>query len=209
MHLLSQSGWVHRIPYLDLSQVTGGATYAYGLTDKGVEEYGGKTFDDHSERTLFHELAISDFHIELKKFCALHSREFSWQQSNLKRGIHPDAYFSITDPKKDGANTNHFFLEIERSKVGNVKNGVSSIIRKLAHYYEIYNTDECKKKWGFKTFRVILLVRSIDRRDNLLRDLEKEYKHRMFWIKPLGIGITDGYRTPKDFELSSYSLFDI
>jgi hypothetical protein len=56
---------------------------------------------------------------------------------------------------------------------------------------------------------VILIVPSLARRDNLLRALEKDYKHRMFWLKPEGIGITDGYRTPKDFELSSYSLLDI
>src|ERR1019366_2811820 len=108
--------------------------YACGLTDKAVKEYGGKTFDEHSERTLDHELEISYFHIALQGLCDGHGLKLLWRQAELKRGVNPDAYFSIANPAKEGKNTNHFFLETERAKVGNYRNGEPSIIRKLRAY---------------------------------------------------------------------------
>jgi hypothetical protein len=62
-----------RLPYLDLERESGGVTYVYGLSDKGVKMCQSlwpqaKTFDEHSQRTLDHELEISFFHIALKKF---------------------------------------------------------------------------------------------------------------------------------------------
>jgi hypothetical protein len=198
---------VHRIPYLDLDQECGGATFAYGLTDKGVTEYGGKTLDEHSRRTLDHELAITDFHISLKQFCAQHGFDLRWQQSHLKRSIHPDVCFSITDPSKDGKNTNHFFLEIERSKIGNQKNGEPSIIRKLAHYYDTYNTDACYRDWNFRTFRVIVQVQTKARSRNLLAAIAMRFNHSMFWIGPSNERLV--YRTPRDYPERTYTLLDI
>jgi hypothetical protein len=206
MNLLWRAGYVHRLPYIDLEQLSGRAPFAYGLTDKGVKEYGGKTFNEHSHRTIDHELAITNFHIELRTFCASHGLELYWQQSALKKGIHPDAYFSITDPKKEGKNTNHFFLEIERAKIGHVVNGVPSIMKKLGHYYETYNTDGCQKDWGFKTFRVIVVLPTVRRLGNLLGALESEYEHRMFWLTS---SQSVDYATPKDYKERSYSLLDL
>lgn len=205
MNLLWKAGYVHRLPYIDLEQTSGRAPFAYGLTDKGVKEYGGKTFDEHSYRTIDHELDITKFHIELKSFCAAHSLELYWQQSGLKKGIHPDAYFSITDPKKEGKNTNHFFLEIERAKIGHVVNGVPSIMKKLGHYYETYNTDQCLKDWHFRTFRVIVVLPTITRRDNLLEALRAEYNHRMFWLGTNN-DLTGDFHTPKGDTLSLSDL---
>jgi hypothetical protein len=205
--LLHKAGYVYRIPYLDLDQLCGGATYAYGLSDKGVKEYGGKTFDEHSRRTLDHELAITDFHISLKHFCVHQGLEFYWRQSHLKNGIHPDASFSVTDPKKIGRNTNHFFLEIERSRTGNYKNGEPSIIRKLSRYYDIYNTDQCYRDWNLTTFRVVVQVMNRARAENLLTALATRFNHSMFWI-----GRSDEqlvYRTPKDHSERTYTLLDI
>ena len=207
LYLLSQQGLVHRIPYLDLEHLCGGATYAYGLSDRGVKEYGGKTFDEHSRRTLDHELAITDFHISLKHFCEGQGFDLRWLQSHLKRGIHPDAYFSVTNPKIEGKNTNHFFVEIERSKIGNQKNGEPSIMRKLAQYYETYNTDQCYRDWNLTTFRVIVQVMNKTRAENLLAALAARFNHSMFWI-----GRSDEqlvYRTPKDHSERTYTLLDI
>src|SRR5690349_13821108 len=64
LKLLDELGLVRRIPYLD--PVTEGINYACGLTDRSVGEYGGKTFDEHSVRTLDHEIDISLFHITLE-----------------------------------------------------------------------------------------------------------------------------------------------
>jgi hypothetical protein len=187
--------------------VCGGATYAYGLSDKGVKKYGGKTLDEHSMRTLDHELAITDFHISLNQFCSREGRELHWRQAHIKKGIHPDAYFSVTDPKRDGRNTNHFFLEIERSKIGNQKNGQPSIIRKLAHYYETYNTDDCERDWNFRTFRVIVQVKTWARAENLLAALATQFNHSMFWVGPSNEQLV--YRTPEDHSEHTYTLLDI
>src|ERR1017187_3367310 len=72
---LYKAGLVYRLPYLDLDRERGPVQYVYGLSDKGVrycaEFYDGrrKTFDEHSQRTLDHELEISMFHFALKGLC--------------------------------------------------------------------------------------------------------------------------------------------
>jgi hypothetical protein len=198
--LLDRAGLVHRIKYLDLEN--DGVGYAGGLTDKAVQEYGGKTFDEHSHRTLDHELAITSFHIALEELSRENCLTLYWQQTGLKKGINPDAYFSITNLKKDGKSTNHFFLELERAKVGNVKDGVPSIMRKLAAYYAYYNSEQCRSDWSFATFRVVVVLPSELRRSNLLAALRVGYNHRMFW---LGTGGAHFQTPPGD----TYSFLDI
>ena len=202
LKLLDEAGFVHRLKYLDLAD--DGVGYACGLTDKGVAEFGGKTFDEHSERTLDHELEISYFHMALQEFCDHRGLVLRWKQSDLKHGVNPDAYFSITDPTKDSKNTNHFFLEVERAKIGNYKDGEPSIIRKLKGYYEYYNSEDCEKAWGFKTYRLIVVLRNDERRANLLHAMQAELKHRMFWISIEGT-LAD-FRTPKG---DTFSLSDL
>jgi hypothetical protein len=217
-----REGYLNRIPYLDCNLTRGGITFAYGLSDKGVEHVVedlpffalvAKTFDEHSQRTLDHELEISFFHAALKQFCHANGFELYWQQKGLKKKtVAPDTYFAITDPKlPGGANTLHYFLEIERSKIGNVKNGEPSIIRKLGKYYDYFNSDECEKEWEhFRQFRVIVVQRNDHRRQHLLRALEASYAHRMFWLtsealykQDLGARI---FLTPRDHETETHSF---
>jgi len=203
---LYREGLVSRLPYFDITMDLPTRTYAYGLTDRTAKEYGGKTFDEHSVRTLDHELEITDFHIALKRL----PLKLQWNQANIKKGINPDAYFSLTDPKlPEGKNTMHYFLEIERAKIGNIRNGEPSIVRKLARYYEYYNSDECEKDWGFRTYRVIIVVANSDKQYNLCERLT-DYKHRMFWIatEPAFKENIKGqiFRTPKDFSSTAYSF---
>lgn len=196
---LEADGLARRYRFNELKNPFGAAPYAYGLTDRAVSLYGGKTFDEHSLRTIDHELAITDFHIRLKQFCEKHSLPLEWQQSDLfrKNGLYPDARFTI-----DGC---HFFLEIERQKTGDYHNGKSSIMRKAHRYYAHYNTDHCEKDWGFKQFRVIFQVENGTRAQNFLKTLEP-IKHRMFWV-----GTPDNldYRTPKDYNAGTYTFTDI
>lgn len=193
--LLDRAGLIHRIKYLDLTN--DGVGYACGLSDMGVRySMEGKTFDEHSERTLDHELEISYFHIALQEFCYQQGLELFWRQADLKHGVNPDAYFSLTDPKKEGKNTFHFFLEVERAKIGNYKNGEPSIIRKFKAYYEYYNSPECEKHWGFKTYRVVVTLRNDERRVNLLKSMQDDLKHRMFWIGTEA-NLTADFHTPK------------
>lgn len=208
LKLLAECGLVHRLKYLDLEN--DGVGYACGLTDKGVAEYGGKTFDEHSERTLDHELEISHFHIALQKLCDDQALKLLWRQVDLKHGVNPDAYFSLSNPAKEGKNTNHFFLEVERAKVGNYKNGVPSIIRKLRGYYEYYNSNECESAWGFRTYRVLTILRSEERAANLIKSLQDSFNHRMFFVTTeprYRTAITAPiFFTPKD---SAVSLLDL
>jgi hypothetical protein len=187
--LLYKNGLVNRLPYLDLGHETGGVTYAYGLSDKGVKFCNSiwtqaKTFDEHSQRTLDHELEISIFHIALKKFCHEHNLKLYWQQANLKCTVSPDAMFAITDPSKsEGRNTLYYFLEMERAKIGHYIDGEPSIIRKLGKYYKYYGTDKCEKEWlDFRHFRVIVVQRTDERRKNLLKQLSTQFNHRTFWL---------------------------
>jgi hypothetical protein len=218
--VLLKAGVVERLPYLDLDRVTGGVHYAWGLTDKGVKFVKplwplAKTFDEHSQRTLDHELEISFFHMALKKFAEKNKLKLYWQQSDLKCTVSPDAMFALTDPAKpEGKNTLYYFLEMERAKIGHYVNGEPSIMRKLGKYYEYYGTEKCEKEWqDFRQFRVIVIQRTHERRENLLRQLNNEYNHRMFWLTTEDYAKTniggDIFFTPKDWEQRSYSFLSL
>jgi len=216
---LYKEGLVNRLPYIEMDRDRGVATFVYGLSDKGVNFVRSiwtqaKTFDEHSQRTLDHELEISFFHIAIKRFCAINQLKLYWQQSDLKHTISPDAMFAITNPDKpEGKNTLYYFLELERAKIGHYLNGEPSIMRKLAKYHAYYGTDACQKEWtNFRQFRVIVTQRNDERRENLLKQLNKEFNHRMFWLateddykKDLSVAI---FKTPKDHATASYSILD-
>jgi hypothetical protein len=218
--LLYKNGLVNRLPYLDLDRESGGVTFVYGLSDKGVKFCNSiwtqaKTFDEHSQRTLDHELEISIFHIALKKVCTEHNLNLYWQQADLKCTVSPDAMFSITDPAKpEGKNTLYYFLEMERAKIGHYIDGEPSIIRKLGKYYEYYGTDKCEKEWfDFRHFRVIVVQRTEERRKNLLKQLNTQFNHRTFWLateadykENIGGAI---FKTPKDYGTAAYSFLSV
>ncbi len=218
LYLLRKEGLLNRLPYIELDRERGSVCYVYGLSDKGVRDYGGglsKSFDEHSARTLDHELEISWFHMALAELCGKYGWTLYWQQADLKtRTIHPDAYFAVTNPAKpEGRNTHHFFLEIERAKAGKYKEGEPSILRKLIRYYDLFDTSGCEKDWGFRQFRVIVVQRTEHRRRNLCAAFAEQYRHRMFWLttedlykRGIGAGI---FRTPKDFQTAEYSLADL
>lgn len=215
LELLWRERLASRLPYADLSRERGTISYVYGLTDKAAREFGGKTFDEHSARTLDHELAISHFHMALDRLCRGRGWYLYWQQVDLKtRTIHPDAYFAITDPTKpEGKNTHHFFFEVERSKVSKYKDGEPSILRKLARYYDLFDTQACERDWGFRQFRVVVVQRTEERRRNLCNALVEKCRHRMFWLTTESlykedIG-TEVFLTPRDHEARLYSFSGI
>jgi len=187
-------GYVNGAPLVDFGRSERFLYYrqVYWLSSKGLElaeEEGlangdAKANDDHSPRTLDHEHEISRFHFAVKEFCGSKQLDLYWRQHDLKKAVHPDALFAITDPlKPDGENTFYYFLEIERSKLGKYMNGEPQLLRKLVKYYEYYNSEECLGDWDdFNQFRVIVVVRTEARRRNLLTHLSDHYKHRMFWI---------------------------
>jgi len=228
---------LHRVPYVDERVKTPTRSFVYGLNDSGVDEYGGKSLDDHSARTIEHELHISHFHILLKKSFPEPRFIITWQQSDLDHGgVDPDAHFSITHTNlPPDKNTFHFFLEMERAKIGNVKGDEPSIIRRQARYFELYNTDRCVKEWGFKQFRVLTVQRTAEKMKNLcarmatvpahtstceIHQYQKKcnckkllLNHRMFYMTTEELFQTQFankiYRTSKDFTTASYPLLEI
>ena len=179
LNLLARQKEVKRLPYLPLN------------CERGVQ-YVYHTQDGHSRRTLDHELDITDFHIKMAQLSTQHGWELIWQQKHMTGTFYPDAYFSIRGL--------HFFLEIERQKYGNVKQGKPSIIRKADAYYEYYESKDCMKRWGFDQFRVIFQLKEINPDDFLGRI---EHKHRLYWV-----GTPDSltYRTNKGDQLTFSDL---
>jgi DNA-binding PadR family transcriptional regulator len=204
--LLDKEGLVHRERYIEPDRNFGGTTGVWGLSDKGVVELHrlgqidlftrAKSFDEHSVRTLDHELEISYFHMALKKL----PHQLYWQQAELKRSVHPDAYFALTDPAlPEGKNTFHYFLEIEKGK-----KTFDDLLKKLGRYYDLYNTDKCEKEWGFRQFRVIVIQKNDTRRANLLAELAKKYNHRMFWLGTEADRLS--FQTPKDLAKANFTF---
>jgi hypothetical protein len=94
-----------------------------------------RTLDEHSTRTLDHELEITSFHVALHRLCSALGLRYQWRQKDLKHTVHPDAIFYVADPQTSGK-AFCYFLEIERAKLGNYRNGEPQILRKLRKYYE-------------------------------------------------------------------------
>ena len=181
LELLWQRGLTHRIAHFEPhpNSWKGSNKWVYGLSDKAVKDFGGKTFDEHSARTLDHELEISFFHIALKRFCEEKNLQLYWQQSDLKRGIHPDALFAITT----SIGAFPFFLEVEKQRIiGRSGKEEPKVIKKLTRFADYYNTSECQKDWNFKTFRVVVVSKSETVRDNLHALLKEKLPYPMFML---------------------------
>jgi Replication-relaxation len=217
LSILHRDGFLTRLPHFAPEHQRGGVGHVYGLSDKGVEHAfshgystaSTKTFDEHSLRTLDHEVEITGFHIALHRFATERGLRYSWRQTDLKRTVHPDALFTIADPT-DPDREFCYFLEMERSKFGNYKNGEPQILRKLGAYYGYFNSTGCEKEWGFRQYRVVIVQRTEARRAGLLTALNARFPHRMFWL-----ATEDAYRgniggeifkTPKDHAERSSSF---
>ena len=178
----------------------------------GYSKLATKTLDEHSIRTLDHELEITSFHVALRGLCAAQGLRYAWRQTNLKHTVHPDALFYVADPlHPDKAFC--YFLEIERSKLGNYRNGEPQIFRKLRRYYDYFNSTGCEKEWGFRQYRVVVVQRSDTRREGLLAVLREKCSHRMFWLTTEAAyrGDIGGaiFMTPKDDAPVAFSFLTV
>jgi Replication-relaxation len=196
---LKRDGLVCRTRYVDPFIEQNAFPFVYGLTDKGVELWGGRTFDEHS-RQLDHDLEIVKFALKLKELCAAKSWTVKFTHDHLARSVYPDLLIQI----KTEAGWFHFFLEIEKSK-----KGFEALIKKLTNYYDLYDTEKSEKEWGFTKFRVLLVQRNEERMDNLLTELNQKLNHRMFWLATEQSYPNDFYKTPKDYSTKTYSLKDL
>lgn len=211
--LLEKEGLVDWRGLIPRIRRRGSPPLVYGLTYKGilrVKEEGlstptTKVFKPNSDNLLPHEYEITRFHLYVERLCKARGVSLFWQQQGMKCTINPDALFAITDPRKpEGEDTLYFFLEVEKTKPGNFRDGESKVMRSLAKYYWYFDTDRCEREWAnFRKFRVTIVVRNEERRRNLLAALSARYSHRMFWVTTetlykhhLSAKI---FQTPRDF----------
>src|SRR4051812_38037389 len=112
---------------------TGNLPLIHGLTQKGIDlaateglvTPATKVFKPNSDVLLPHEYEISQFHLNLAWLCRDQGWKLYWQQYDLKCSVNPDACFGITTDK----GTLWYFLEIEKTKPGNFRDGESKIMR--------------------------------------------------------------------------------
>jgi hypothetical protein len=162
-------------------------------------------------RTLAHDAAITDVHLAVERGCREHHGDLFWLQHRLKRGVNPDALFAITDNRlANDENTAYYFLEIERWREAGHQQGRSALLRRLHRYASYHGSDECQADWNwFDEFRVILLVPTERRRDNLVEKLSGDLALPIFWLGVEGSDITKHvFRSPADSVDRRYSLFD-
>jgi len=163
---------VYGIRYAPEEHLKGAIPIAYGLSDSGVDKAfregfatdSTKTIKEHKPSRIEHEMMISRFHLELARLCEEEKWDVRWRQSNLQHGVYPDALFRV--------NGSYFFLEIERAKLGDYKDGEPQLLRKLKAYRDYHDTADCEKDFGFRRFRVVTVMRTAARAANLVRRAE-------------------------------------
>jgi hypothetical protein len=164
-----------------------------------------------SHRTLAHDAAITDIHLAVERFCRGQGWRLHWQQHGLKRTLNPDALFALTDPRRPAdANTSYYFLEIERSREAGYREGRSVLLRRLERYAGYQGSAACRRDWEwFDEFRVVVVVASERRRENLLARLSAELPLPMFCVAVEGSDLAGpAFRTPCDYESRAHSFLD-
>ncbi len=233
--LMFEAGYLLRTPIMPDESVirrAPAAEYSYRLSKHGVSvATNGKFLGEKTPLSANHEQKITEFHTSLDR---TYPGKVFWLQKNLKRTVNPDAMFGLS---KDGTKGVFFFLEIERSKQAGYEDeaGHSNLTSKLEKYDKYRGSQKCKEEWEhFSDYRVILVLKDNDRKPgiralNLLKKLAGEAKYdkpgwgqtkkhpplpyRWIWIttdKQFQADPTGKvFRTPKDFEQTSYSLLDV
>lgn len=198
LHDFWKCGYVVRRPVFDYDGPGPFPRYenVYWLSPPGVELLrNGGCFDEgliwtaeKSPHSLEHDIAITDFHLAVDRFCVASGWTPYWQQHGLKRTVNPDALFALTDPRlPEEDSTTYYFLEVERSRQGGYRDGQSGLLRKLECYAEYHGTEKCLSDWEwFDSFRVIVVVTNETRRTNLLVQLSEVLPHPSFWISVEG-----------------------
>jgi len=166
-HRLIDAQLVYGIRYAPEEHLKGAIPIAYGLSDSGVAKAfregfatdSTKSIKGHKPSRIEHEVMISRFHLELARWCEEEGWDVRWRQRNLQHGVYPDALFRV-----DGA---YLFLEIERAKLGDYKDGEPQIRRKLKAYRDYHGSVACEKDFGFRRFRVVTVMRTFARAANL------------------------------------------
>lgn len=187
--------------------------HCYRLSRAGSRAIGGgQAAIEKSPASIDHELLITDFHIALSSKTPATHRVY-WRQTDLKRTVHPDALLAITNTTRPRElSTFYYFLEAEYSRQGHYRAGESGLITKLRRYSEYRRSAACREEWQhFSDFRVIVLLRTRERQENLLRVLKEKLPTKAIWTtttEDVQRDITGPiFRGPPDPD-SPTSLFD-
>lgn len=146
------------------------------------------------ERYLRHALMISNFRTILT--CAVKEIRpqielLFWEQGNKlkdkvffeKRGVAvvPDALFCLEDRREGKKGKMYFFLEADRSTMTTKR-----FLWKMKGYWHYWKSGRVLQRYGFRNFRVLVLSKSFQRRDNLCRTTQKADDRQtgsyMFWF---------------------------
>ena len=176
LFILHRDGFLYRVSHLDSGHERGGAGYVYGLSAKGVSHAlrngystsATKTLDEHSVRTLDHELEITEFHIALHRRCSANI-------SGICGGRRTSSTPSIRTPSSTSPIRQ---IPARPSAISWRSNARNSAItgRRTAdpsqapeRIYNYFNSTDCEKEWGFRQYRVVVVQRTDARREGLSR----------------------------------------
>jgi hypothetical protein len=149
--------------------------------------------------SLEHDLSITTFHLCL--FLATRQSgclELEWRQNDLldhargDRGerlpVNPDGLLALTDTAMPAAaNTQHFFVEVERSRQHSYQTGESAFIRKAVAYQAYAAQRIHLQTWEIEDFRVLTILPTAERAANL-RDkiVQSKLDADRFWFTDFG-----------------------
>ncbi len=211
LKLLFDAGYLLRTPIMPSEEIirrSPQTEYSYRLSKHGFRvATEGKFSAEKNPYSIVHDTEITLFHLELDKYPG----KVYWRQRDLKKTVYPDAVFGLS---KDGKSGVFFFLEIEKSRPNHYRDGVSGIIRKLHRFDKYRSSKKCKEEWElFSDFRVVVVVKTEERRRNLLAALAGILPYRFIWVttEPEYKRDIMGkiFLTPKDYAQSVYSLLDV
>jgi hypothetical protein len=208
--LLHKSGYVLREPVLaDRVSPFPHCQFSYRLSKHGAAVIHGRATAEKSPYSLLHDQEITRFHLELRR--QWNDGQLYWQQRDLKRSVYPDALFALS---RDGKVAHYFFLEIEKSRQGHYRGGESGLDAKIARYARYRKTATCKREWlYFEDFRIAIVVKNEERRQNLLGKVAHTSPYRFIWVTTEDLCraniLGSIFLTPKDFGERSYSLADV
>lgn len=183
LQFLFQAGFLAR-PSQQFSYFKPSGYIIYTLDKKGAEllfpsnrEKLNQVKRDKNLKPVFllHDLMVSNFRIVLT--LALkglkESKLVRWREENLqstvfsdgeKLPISPDAFFTI----EDKGDLLHFFLEADRSTMS-----LERFLKKMKAYWQFWQEEGHKKKFGISVFRVLTITISEERKENLRKITKK------------------------------------
>ncbi len=205
LQLLYHHGFIDRLP----SPVVlgeGRQPYVYVLDTKGADVIAAETGEDRAVigwrpqqnqvgfAFVHHTLAINDVRLVLSRLSELgHWQLTTWiDEADFRsaayqdrvpyrmRGarvtrILPDAYFQLQLPHQD--QPAHFFLEVDQGTMDN-----SRWQDKMKAYAQFRQSGLSEKLYGTRHFRLLAVVSSEQRLQNLKRATEKVGGDRYFWF---------------------------